>query len=332
VRNPLTGQWKGTASLETVPVGNAGNAADMADGDVNTAGVQHYGRVNYAYNIGKYEVTAGQYNDFLNVVAGVDTYGLYNTSMWSDTMGCKIERFAGSGTTDSPYQYRVAADRANRPVNYVSFWDSCRFANWLNNGQGGAGTTEYGAYTLTDTVGITNNTITRNGGATWVVTSEDEWYKAAYYDSNKNGVGPGYWLLPTKSDTTPGREMADPRPGNSDANYYPGTGAFPLDNPYYTTVAGEFQDSASALGTFDQGGNVSEWTEAIFAGTDRWMRGGSFHSYGSTMESGFRSGPYAAFEHATIGFRVSQVPEPASLGVLGVAVVGMLVRRRGLRR
>ena len=28
-----------------------------------------------------------------------------------------------------------AADWANRPVNYVNFWDAARFANWLHNGQ-----------------------------------------------------------------------------------------------------------------------------------------------------------------------------------------------------
>lgn len=40
----------------------------------------------------------------------------------------------------------------NRPVNYVSFWNGNRFANWLSNGQStgaqGAGTTETGTYTL----------------------------------------------------------------------------------------------------------------------------------------------------------------------------------------
>ena len=35
-----------------------------------------YGGVDYAYNIGKYEVTAGQYTEFLNAVADDDTYGL----------------------------------------------------------------------------------------------------------------------------------------------------------------------------------------------------------------------------------------------------------------
>ena len=49
------------------------------------------------------------------------------------------------------------------------------------------------------------------------MTSEDEWYKAAYYDPNKNGVGPGYWLYPTKSDTAPGQNMNDASSNN--ANY-----------------------------------------------------------------------------------------------------------------
>ena len=59
------------AIIDTVPVGNPGNAAD-------TTG---YGSVAYTYNIGKYDVTAGQYTAFLNAVAATDTYGLYNTSM-----------------------------------------------------------------------------------------------------------------------------------------------------------------------------------------------------------------------------------------------------------
>lgn len=123
-------------NIETVPVGNPGNAADTR---YETPG---HGSAAYTYNIGTYEVTAGQYTEFLNAVARTDTYGLYNTSMWSDSMGCKIQRSGSSGN----YTYSVASDYANRPVNYVSYWDSCRFANWLHNGQPtgaqGAGTTE----------------------------------------------------------------------------------------------------------------------------------------------------------------------------------------------
>ena len=160
-----------TVNIETVPIGNAGNAAD-------TTG---YGRVDYAYNIGKYEVTAGQYTAFLNAVAKTDTYAVYDERMGSSPGGCKIQQTGSSGS----FSYAVASDYANHPVNYVGFWDATRFANWLSNGQPtgaeGAGTTETGAYTLTD-YGIASNTITRNTStATWAVTSEDEWYKAAYY-------------------------------------------------------------------------------------------------------------------------------------------------------
>jgi opacity protein-like surface antigen len=74
--------------IETVHVGNGGNWPDPKTG---------VGTVKYEYNIGKYEVTAGQYSEFLNAVAGADTFGLYNPDMWFDPEGCKIER-SGSGT------------------------------------------------------------------------------------------------------------------------------------------------------------------------------------------------------------------------------------------
>ncbi len=198
----VDGSWTGLASLDTVPVGHVRNAADAR---YATSG---YGSVDYAYNIGKYEVTAGQYCEFLNKVAGVDTYGLYDTGMWSSPAGCKIERYAGSGTTADPYQYRVASDYANRPVNVVSFWDSCRFANWLQNGQPSgvqdSATTEDGAYTLT-AQGMTKNTITRNSDWQWAVAGENEWYKAAYYDPATGG----YYDYPTGSNTAPGQDLND---------------------------------------------------------------------------------------------------------------------------
>ena len=54
----------GTITIETVPIGNIGNAADPADGSRDIPGV-HFGAVGYAYSIGKYEVTVGQYTEFL---------------------------------------------------------------------------------------------------------------------------------------------------------------------------------------------------------------------------------------------------------------------------
>ncbi|MDO8588279.1 MAG: SUMF1/EgtB/PvdO family nonheme iron enzyme [Armatimonadota bacterium] len=278
----------GLTNLETVGVGNAGNAADATG----------YGSVSYNYNIGKYEVTATQYTEFLNAKAATDPYGLYNTSMWSDSYyGCKIQRSGSSGG----YTYSVASDYANRPVNYVSYWDSLRFANWLGNGQGN-GDTENGAYTLTPT-GIANNTITRNAGWKWAVTSEDEWYKAAYYKGGSANAG--YWLYPTKSNTSPANQVLPTDPGNS-ANYY--VGGYSIGSPYYRTNVGEFENSASAYGTFDQGGNVWEWNEAM-TGAYRCLRGGSFYTDGGYyLQASSRYNDYPTDEDTgVIGFRVSEV-------------------------
>ena len=73
------------------------------------------GAVGYEYNIGKYEVTATQYCEFLNAVAVSDTYGLYSTDMSTNANGCKIER---TGSPDN-YAYTVSAEWANRPVNWA---------------------------------------------------------------------------------------------------------------------------------------------------------------------------------------------------------------------
>ena len=314
----------GFTNLETVAVGNKGNTAD-------TTG---YGSVGYTYNIGKYEVTAKQYTDFLNAKAKTDTYGLYNSSMWSSDDGCKIQR-SGSGTVGNPYSYTVANDWANRPVNYVSYWDACRFTNWLGNGQG-AGDTENGTYTLT-TSGMENNAITRNSGWTgWAVTSENEWYKAAYYKGG--GTNAGYWLYPTGTNTDPGRDMNDVSGNNANFIIYPSN--YLLGSSYWRTNVGEFQNSDSPYGTFDQGGNLWEWNETILDGNGetgncRALRGGGFGNDVAFLQTHERNIIIPDGETAYFGFRVSVVPEPSSIvalsaGLLGL--VGLIRRKRGFRK
>ncbi len=125
----------GLTSLEFVTVGNPGNAPDMRYNLEQRP--EGYGAVDYIYDIGKYEVTSGQYAEFLNAVARTDVYELYSSDMWLDPLGCRIQQVGSAGN----YSYTVAAGYENRPVNFVSWSDAARFTNWLTSGD-----TESGVY------------------------------------------------------------------------------------------------------------------------------------------------------------------------------------------
>lgn len=305
-----------TVIIPTVPVGNAGNAPDSTG----------FGAVGYDYRMGTFEITAGQYTEFLNAVAATDTFALYNASMASTSAGCRIARAGASGA----FSYSVPADYANRPVNFVSWGDAARFANWMHNGQPsgaqGLSTTESGSYFLNGVADSALNTITRSANATWVIPSEDEWYKSAYH--RNNGTGAFYWVFATASDTTPGKNLADPAGNN--ANYGPNP-ATPIDGGiYWTTLAGEFQNSASSYGTFDQSGNVAEWTEARSGtGTLRVLRGGSYLAGAVVMSSANRAtAASGGGGQSSNGFRLGYIPAPSTAVILAMSGLGLVRRRR----
>ena len=320
--------YAGTLSLPMVPVGNPGNNADQEF----FVGWGRYGAVDYSYSIGRYEVTAGQYTAFLNAVGGVDTYGIYSPEMWTSNLGCKIERYAGLGTAASPWRYRVASVRANRPVNYVNFWDACRFANWLNNGQPTgpqtATTTERGAYTLDGYNDLDGRAIGRSPGAQWALPSEDEWYKAAYHKND--GATANYSAYPTCSDTVPSNALIDPDPGNNATRY--DNNGYTIGAPYYRTEVGAHENSESPYGTFDQGGNVREWNEAVFdtgeSYSARGLRGGSFSPDPriDPLHAMIRDSYPPILDFHSVGFRIVQVPQPCS-ALLFVAGALVLLRR-----
>lgn len=282
---PCVSTARGPA-IEWVTVGDPGNADDEhGDG---------YGGVDHVFQIGRHEVTNAQYCEFLNAVAADDWNTLYNIEMSRGNGGISRDGLGGS------YTYSVIPGRGSMPVNFVSWYDALRFANWMHNGKPsgaqGLSTTENGAYDMS-----LGPNATRKPGALVFLPSEDEWYKAAYYKTG--GTAAGYWDYPTQSNDPPSHEAP---PGTDMAN-----GSANVTE----TMAGDFNSvgaytgkpSNSAYGTFDQGGNAFEWNEAVM-GSDRVVRGSSFTSYAYYMSAAFRLNVYSSGEWWYVGFRIARMP------------------------
>ncbi len=299
----------GQSSISLAAIGDVGNTSDNG-----------VGAVNYQYSIDKYDVTTAQYTQFLNAVAKTDTYGLYHARMGSGNANVGIVQSGGPGT----FAYSVVPGLENLPVSYVTWGDAARFVNWVQNGQPtgleGNGTTETGAYTLsganTDAALMAVN---RNPGARYFIPTVDEWYKAAFYKGN--GLSSGYWAYATQSDTTPSNVLS--AIGTNNANY-DGT----LTPDYFTNV-GAFASSPSHYGTFDQCGDIVQWTEQSLSGTARGLRGNSFASPAFQLSSGSVGSGFAPTDSERVGFRIGAiVPEPTTFLLAGMGLLGLMTRSR----
>jgi formylglycine-generating enzyme required for sulfatase activity len=222
------------------------------------------------------------------------------------------------------YSYATIPGRENYPVNFVSFWDAARFANWLHNGQPtgpqNASTTEDGAYTLTP-AGVAANSVTRNTGWQWAVTSSNEWYKAAYHQpAAQGGDADNYWMYPTSSNTAP---------TGFEANY--------LHSPPVPLPLNDIMPVASYganyYGAHDMGGNVYEWSDSILAPPVRGpLWGGAFDNVAGWLTPANAYTPPPFTEREQVGFRIVQVPGPTAALVIGVVAGLGGARRRRLAR
>ncbi len=322
IKNTSTGPTAGAeapplVTIDTVPVGDPGNSAIYAGGLPR-------GTVDAEFRIATREVTLVQYATFLSAVAKtkdghnaaiVDT--LYDPRMATDANIAGIIR-TGSGTAADPYLYSVAGDPA-KPVTYVSWYNAVRFANWLHNGGTAGADTETGAYTLG---GEDPPELTRNDGAVWWLPNDNEWFKAAYYKGG--GTDAGYWKFPTRSDQLPGNSSStEPNQANFKRNgifsvTQSGTQSS-VDN--YLTAVGTFANSPGPYGTFDQGGNVDEWTEentTTSFGVERITRGGAWSTGGLNFDVNPPSTALPGDRINKLGFRLARGPlPPAGPGLSG---------------
>ena len=292
-------------------IGNPGNEPDHP-GLMPSVEI---GAVSYVYQITTYEVTVGQYVQFLNAKASSDSYGLYDSYM-SDPLcigGAIIDRNGESGS----YTYSAVSGKENQPVRYVNFYDGLRLANWLNNGQGD-GDTEDGAYTLSDGAWVE-----RNAGATWALVSKDEWHKAAYYDPDTET----YWEYPNGKDTVEmPTDQTTPREMNiGDLPFWGG-------NVFFTSTGQT--TGCSAYGVYDLGGNIEDWTDSLVPPGEGHYRVSCGSSYKADPEDIARAGAVPrdpAIASSAQGLRlVYLIPEPATIGLalFGLFSVWFYRRRR----
>jgi hypothetical protein len=282
------GSGANTFTIDFRNIGNAGNAAD-------TTG---YGAVVYNYRVGTYEISQ-------DVITRATASGLSNV-------------------TSGPWA-------GSQPATSISWYEAAAFVNWLNTSTG-----RQAAYNLTFsgswsmalwngadawTLGGTN--LYRHKDAYYFLPSENEWYKAAYYDAGNSS----YFLYPTASNTQPAAVASGTNAGTA---VYSNVASAPAE----VSSAG----GLSSFGTMGQGGNAYEWIETAFDGTNssgsesRVIRGGFWDGSEFNLTSSARGAgvPTDTYVGGSTGFRVASVPEPSTYALLIAA--GVLAAWRTLRR
>jgi len=278
-------------SMDFVPIGNAGNADDS--GAISGP----YGGVAYNYRMGVNEVSETM----------IDAY---------NAVGANSGRLI---TMDNRGD--------DRPATSVSWNEAARFVNWLNTDAGfaeaykttGTATTNIALWELGD-AGYDASNPFRNSNAKYFLPSEDEWYKAAYYDPNTGT----YNDYATGSDTAPGAVAGGTGAGT--AVYAQSFSIGPAD----IANAG----GLSPYGTMAQNGNVWEWGESALdgsnslAGESRVFRGGNWNNDSFNLRSSSRLSLSPSNGSTNVGFRVAAVPEPSSSGLMLIGAMGLLMKRK----
>jgi formylglycine-generating enzyme len=301
------GSGANTFTMDFTTIGNPGNAADT------TSNPSHAGSVGYEYEIGKFEVSE-------------DMIAKYNA-------------------LNPELQITMDMRGPNKPATNVSWNEAARFVNWLNNSTGNQAAYKFTTNGVNDDIdlwtsgeaGYDSSNPYRNSLAKYVLPSYNEWYKAAYYDPNKNSGAGGYWDYPNGSNTAPVAVASGT--ANATAVYAQSFGQGPAD----VDQAG----GLSPYGIMGVGGNVTEWEESSYDLANssgsfiRGVRGGDWSSGAGNLNALSRGSMAPSFELVGfIGFRVVSlsssappvVPEPSMMVIGTLFGLGGLIARRRMKK
>jgi len=251
-----------TSLLETFGTGaNAFTMEFVTIGNPNnaadtTGSPNPAGSVAYTYNLGMYEVSRDQ-------ITKANSAGSLGITLQDMT------NYGGNGLL--------------KPATGISYYEAAKYVNWLNTSTGGTaaykfdGSGNFQLWSSTD-AGYNANNMFRNSLAKYVIASSPEWYKGAY--GNLDGTWNNY---PTGNDSAPTAVA-----GGTTANTAVYNGQ---SGPADITNAG----GLSSYGTMGQGGNVWEWNETAYDGTNntagenRELRGGSWVDVSGSLGASDRS-------------------------------------------
>jgi len=262
-------------------------------------GTTGFGSVGYVYELATTEVTNAQYAEFLNAVdpTGANLRALYPPEMATEVWaGIDLVPTNPDGT-----KFVTDPTAANWPAIPMTFWGAVRFVNWMHNGQGSSDV-QGGAYTLEGGSFPSNaHTVVRNSSAKFFVPTENEWYKAAYYD----GAADTWYDYPEASNTITSCALPSRLAGTANCDFSVGG---PSDVGTYTAEPGLY-------GIFDMGGNALEWTETISSFGQREARGGSWSKGVDFNASSFTyDGLHTTAQEPGVGFRIGRQTCPDSDG------------------
>lgn len=286
-------------SIEFVEIGSPGNADDT------TGSPNRVGRVDYTYQIGKYEISR-------DMVIKANAAGGLGITLHD------MRNFGGNG--------------ADRPATNVNWFEAATFVNWLNTSQGYQAAYKFdgsGNFQLWDSgdAGYDPANLYRNSLTNYVLPNVDEWYKAAFYNPNTGTYG-DYSSMNGNLPTA----VASGTTANTAVYLQPSQ-----QGPADIDLAG----GLNSFGVMGMGGNVNEWEETSFdlsnslTSASRGKRSGHWYSNAGTISSAgrFPGGPEIGISNMD-GFRVASlststvVPEPTSFAIFGIGALGMVGTRR----